>query len=86
MWLLDNQRLLQGRDMLLKIELLWQMFFRKLKNIHGKLSPYFTELQKRLENLVAVLKIQMWLSPGATEPILSMFISSSYLGSVSRRK
>jgi hypothetical protein len=46
--------------MLLKIELLWQMFFRNLtKNIHrAKLSPYFTEL-KRLENLVAVLKIQM---------------------------
>jgi hypothetical protein len=30
------------------------------KNIHrAKLSPYFTELKKRLENLVAVLKIQM---------------------------
>jgi hypothetical protein len=27
------------------------------KNIHAKLSPF---LQKRLENLVAVLKIQMW--------------------------
>jgi hypothetical protein len=60
MWLLDNRvQSPSGSDMLLKIELLWQMFFPQ-QNIHGKLSPYFTELQKRLENLVAVLKIQMW--------------------------
>jgi hypothetical protein len=33
--------------MLLKIELLWQMFFRNLtKYSPRKLSPYFTELQK----------------------------------------
>jgi hypothetical protein len=48
------------------------------KNIHrGKLSPYFTELQKRLENLVAVLKIQMWFfyrQEQVMRPTLSMFI------------
>jgi uncharacterized circularly permuted ATP-grasp superfamily protein len=61
MWLLDNRvQSPSGSGYALKIELLWQMFFRNLtKNIHrAKLSPYFTEL-KRLENLVAVLKIQM---------------------------
>jgi uncharacterized circularly permuted ATP-grasp superfamily protein len=75
MWLLDNQSP-SGSDMLLKIELLWQMFSATNKNIHrAKLSPYFTELKKRLENLVAVLKIQMWfLSPGAGNETLSMFI------------
>jgi uncharacterized circularly permuted ATP-grasp superfamily protein len=68
--------------MLLKIELLWQMFFRNLKNIHrAKLSPYFTE-KKRLENLVAVLKIQMvFLSPGAgNETYFEHVYLSSYLG------
>jgi hypothetical protein len=36
MWLLDNRvQSPSGSDMLLKIELLWQMFFRNLK----KYSP-----------------------------------------------
>jgi uncharacterized circularly permuted ATP-grasp superfamily protein len=54
MWLLDNRvQSPSGSDMLLKIELLWQMFFRNLtKNIHrAKLSPYFTELQKTVGKL-----------------------------------
>jgi hypothetical protein len=33
--------------MLLKIELLWQMFFRNLIKIFTAVSPYFTELQKK---------------------------------------
>jgi uncharacterized circularly permuted ATP-grasp superfamily protein len=52
MWLLDNRvQSPSGSDMLLKIELLWQNFPQLNKKIHGKLSPYFTELQKTVGKL-----------------------------------
>jgi uncharacterized circularly permuted ATP-grasp superfamily protein len=80
MWLLDNRvQSPSGSGYALENRIVMaNVFPQTYKNIHrGKLSPYFTELQKRLENLVAVLKIQMWFfyrQEQAMKPILSMFI------------
>jgi uncharacterized circularly permuted ATP-grasp superfamily protein len=66
MWLLDNRvQSPSGSGYALENRIVMANVFPQLnKNIHrSKLSPYFTELQNR-ENL-AVLKIQMVLSPGA---------------------
>jgi uncharacterized circularly permuted ATP-grasp superfamily protein len=83
MWLLDNRvQSPSGSGYALENRIVMANVFRNLKNIHrGKLSPYFTE-KKRLENLVAVLKIQMvFLSPGAgNETYFEHVYLSSYLG------
>jgi uncharacterized circularly permuted ATP-grasp superfamily protein len=79
MWLLDNRvQSPSGSGYALENRIVMANVFPQLnKNIHrAKLSPYFTELQNGLENLVAVLKIQMWFyrQEQAIRPILSMFI------------
>jgi uncharacterized circularly permuted ATP-grasp superfamily protein len=70
--------------MLLKIELLWQMFFRNLTKIFtAKLSPYFTELQKRFGKLGSSVENPnvVFLSPGAgNETYFEHVYLSSYLG------
>jgi hypothetical protein len=76
MWLLDNVQ--SGSDMLLKIELLWQMFSATYKNIHrAKLSPYFTEFKKTVGKLGSSVEnpnVVFYRQEQAMKPILSMFI------------
>jgi uncharacterized circularly permuted ATP-grasp superfamily protein len=63
MWLLDNRvQSPSGSGYALENRIVMANVFPQLnKNIHrGKLGPYFSELQKQLENLVPTLKIKMW--------------------------
>jgi uncharacterized circularly permuted ATP-grasp superfamily protein len=77
MWLLDNRvQSPSGSGYALENRIVMANVFPQLnKNIHRKLSPYFTELQKTVGKLGSSVENRFFYrQEQAMKPILSMFI------------